>query len=457
MKPAADGFAQEETFRHAVPILLAAYTVEVAGSWFFRWFAEYPLVLEQIVAATIVELVGLAVCFRWGVSSRRYAIGHLLWVAACQGVILHAMGDLRVVVAPAVWTFFLVIPGVRLTRRAHYFLGNAFVVLYLAIVGTAYADPIPRVVSPDVHVTPAMALKLTVVMFLVLNVAALIVSEVKRAFETRDAELEERVQARTRESEEANRALRQKQEELRMFSYIVSHDLLSPIGCILMGADRWREEERATFTPMGARRFDDIVRNASHAQSMLGNLLILFKVTSDVERSEWVDLEQLVAEACLRLESHIQDKGVQMVVGSLPVVWGQPKKLGHVVFNLISNALKYVSAGQGRVEVAGSVARESAVFFVKDNGIGIAPQYHGRILRLYGRVPVHEQLVDGEAVPGTGVGLALVKRIVEMHGGTITVDSRHGEGATFIVTLPVLEWQMRLRDTRAVDQAVGVA
>jgi signal transduction histidine kinase len=106
------------------------------------------------------------------------------------------------------------------------------------------------------------------------------------------------------------------------------------------------------------------------------------------------------------------------------------------VTNLLSNALKYVGTGRGRVEVSGVLDDGHVVLSVRDNGIGISPAYQRGIFDLFGRVPAPEQVVDGEAVGGTGVGLAIVKRIVEAHRGTVSVDSQPGAGSRFTIRLP---------------------
>jgi two-component system, OmpR family, phosphate regulon sensor histidine kinase PhoR len=126
-------------------------------------------------------------------------------------------------------------------------------------------------------------------------------------------------------------------------------------------------------------------------------------------------------------------------VGTLPRVWGQSQKLAHVVSNLLSNAVKYVPAGSGEVRLAGEVRNGHVVFSVHDNGIGIPPAYHNGIFELFGRVPGKEQAVEGSVVAGTGVGLAIVKRIVEAHEGRVWVESTPGLGSRFFVQLPAHE------------------
>jgi signal transduction histidine kinase len=132
----------------------------------------------------------------------------------------------------------------------------------------------------------------------------------------------------------------------------------------------------------------------------------------------------------------VKAKGVSVGVGDLPRIWGQPNQLSHVFVNLLSNAVKYVPSGHGVVEVGGTTRNGHVVLNVRDNGIGIAAHYHQGVFRLFGRVPAAERIVDGKPVDGTGVGLAIVKRIVERHGGLVELESAPGTGSTFRILLP---------------------
>jgi len=132
----------------------------------------------------------------------------------------------------------------------------------------------------------------------------------------------------------------------------------------------------------------------------------------------------------------IGEKQVRIVTGDLPVVRGQLGKLGHIVTNLLSNGIKYVSAEHGLITVRGGEADDGAWFEVADNGIGIAEEYQRGVFDLFCRVPDAEQVVDGAVVSGTGVGLALVKQLAEQHGGRVSVQSRFGGGSVFRVALP---------------------
>jgi signal transduction histidine kinase len=169
---------------------------------------------------------------------------------------------------------------------------------------------------------------------------------------------------------------------------------------------------------------------------MLRDLLELFRVTSASETPCAVDLEAEVRQALDTLRPRIAHRGVRVTVSPLPRVWGQPEKLRHVLSNVLDNAVKYVRPGHRDVTLAGFQENGAVRLEVRDNGIGIPPAYQQRIFHLFGRVPAAQQEVDGQPAAGTGVGLALVKRIVEEHHGEVWVESSPGVGSCFYVRLP---------------------
>lgn len=232
--------------------------------------------------------------------------------------------------------------------------------------------------------------------------------------------------------EEKARALHDKQEELRMLVYAVTHDLKDPLGAILLTAEQLVEEEKRALSAEGARLLERIAELAKETAAMVADLLELFRVTTTPEEVGTVDLGALVERARRTIAPQIAAKGVRVEVGRLPTVRGQAGKLGHAVTNLLSNAVKYAPAETGLVEVGGELREGDAVMWVRDNGKGIPPAYHGWIFELFGRVPKDE----GGTHSGGGVGLAIVKRVVEAHGGRVWVESTPGKGASFYIRLP---------------------
>jgi signal transduction histidine kinase len=259
----------------------------------------------------------------------------------------------------------------------------------------------------------------------VLNLVALYASRSGHQLRHFTEELRAKVAERTAALTAANtalaakaRALEEKQAELRTVVDAVTHELKNPLNAVLLTADLLREREATALSEEGREDLERIVRLAGSTEDMIRDLLRLFEITSAFE---------------------IAAKQVAVDVGPLPAVWGQPRKLSHVVTNLVGNAVKYVPRGRGRVEVTAERSEGGVLLCVRDNGIGIAEAYHARIFDLFRRVPEHEQQVDGHEVPGTGVGLAVVQRLVEAHGGTVWVESQPGAGSRFYVRLPTTD------------------
>jgi signal transduction histidine kinase len=232
------------------------------------------------------------------------------------------------------------------------------------------------------------------------------------------------------------RALEVKQDELKAFVHTVTHDLKNPLNAILLITDMLRQREGHRLTADGRAELERVTRLAGGTEDMLRDLLGLFRITSAPESTGWVSLGVLVMRSLESLEPQISSKAVRVHVDPLPRVWGQRDKLAHVVANLLGNAVKYVPAGRGVVRVSGALENGHVDFAVTDNGIGIPAEYQRRIFDLFRRVPDEEQRVDGQVVGGTGVGLAMVKRIVESHGGTVAVESAPGRGSRFSIRLP---------------------
>jgi PAS domain S-box-containing protein len=230
--------------------------------------------------------------------------------------------------------------------------------------------------------------------------------------------------------------LEKQRQEIGTFIYTVTHDLKNPVNAILLTADLMLEREGEALSEVARERLRRIVRLADGADKMVRDLLDLVKITSKREAFAWIDLRAVVAQSLEGFAAQIAAKGVGIEVGALPFVWGQPRKLGHVIDNLLSNAIKYIPRATGRVELSSRREDGAVVVCVRDNGVGIPEAYHERIFKIFGRVPADEQRVEDHAATGTGVGLTIVKRIVETHGGSVSVESEPGKGSCFYVRLP---------------------
>ena len=220
--------------------------------------------------------------------------------------------------------------------------------------------------------------------------------------------------------------------ELEQFTYAVSHDLRSPLVTI-RGFLGYLRQDAAT---QDMARFDKDLNRIGNAvdrmQVLLNDLLELSRIGRAINPSESVPFGEIVAEALEMLHGPLAGYDATLIVQKvLPNIFGDHARLVEVMQNLIENAAKFMGdQPQPTIEIGtqGEDQNQMPIFFVRDNGSGIDPQYHHRIFGLFNRLD--------QAIEGTGIGLTLVKRIVEMHGGKIWVESELGKGATFYFTLP---------------------
>jgi PAS domain S-box-containing protein len=226
------------------------------------------------------------------------------------------------------------------------------------------------------------------------------------------------------------RELEAKNSELERFTYTVSHDLKAPL--ITMGGFLGFLEEDARKGDI-AKLKEDILRISEanlKMQRLLNDLLELSRVGRLMNFPEDVPFEQVVNDALARVAGRLEGKQIQVKIAErLPVVHGDRLRLVEVLQNLLDNAAKFMGKQENpQIEVGTEERDGDIVFYVRDNGIGIDPKFHAKLFDLFSKL-------DPQA-EGTGIGLALVKRIVEVHGGRIWIESELGKGATFYFTLP---------------------
>ena len=235
------------------------------------------------------------------------------------------------------------------------------------------------------------------------------------------------------ENEELISELTAKNAELERFTYTVSHDLKSPL-VTMKGFLGYLEQDMRSGNMDRLKEDSTRIANAIDKMSLLLNdLLELSRVGRFITNPELISFDELVQAALELVEGRLIENEVTVQVQPyLPIVYGDQQRLIEVLQNLVDNAAKYIGEQPRPLIEIGCLdpdAREdSCVFYVKDNGMGIAPEYHETIFGLFNKLKA-----DSE---GTGVGLALVKRIIEFHGGRIWVESEEGKGSTFFFTLP---------------------
>jgi len=235
------------------------------------------------------------------------------------------------------------------------------------------------------------------------------------------------------EREKLIEELEAKNAELEHFTYTVSHDLKSPLITIKGFLGFIKEDSRSGNLLRLESDIQRINDAAEKMQRLLNDLLELSRVGRLTNKPEEIRFNDLVAEVLELVHGRISRRGIAIHVDeNLPSIFGDRQRIQEVLQNLIDNAAKFMGDQPSpRIEIGqqGEMGGRP-VFFVRDNGIGISPEYQDRIFGLFDKLDVQTE--------GTGVGLALVKRIVEFHGGRIWVESELGKGATFFFTLPSL-------------------
>jgi signal transduction histidine kinase len=242
-------------------------------------------------------------------------------------------------------------------------------------------------------------------------------------------DISERKQAEA-EREQLITRLEAQNAELERFAYTVSHDLKSPLITIKGYVGVLREELAKGNTDAVEHPLSRIANATDKMDQLLRELLELSRIGRMMNPPEDVPLGDLARETVALLRRQVDEKGVQVEISpDLPVVFGDRIRLAEVVQNLVDNAVKYMGdQAHPRVEIGSRRDGDETVCYVRDNGIGIAPSVRERVFGLF------EQLDPG--ADGSGIGLSLVKRIVEVHGGRVWVESEGlGHGSTLCFTL----------------------
>jgi K+-sensing histidine kinase KdpD len=244
-----------------------------------------------------------------------------------------------------------------------------------------------------------------------------------------NARLQESMQQELSIQEKLVDELEEKNQELERFAYTASHDLKAPLITI-RGYLGYIEKDAKTGNYK--RLLQDTQRISEATEKMhrlLNELLEISRVGRIMNKAEEISFAEIVKDALERVDGQIKTHQVDVKIqNDLPMVFVDKERLIEVVQNLVDNAVKFMGKQKNpRVEVGAEKKTDKVFYFVKDNGIGIKKEFHEKIFGLFDKL-------DGDT-QGTGIGLALVKRIIEVHGGKIWVESEEGKGTTFLFTL----------------------
>jgi signal transduction histidine kinase len=235
--------------------------------------------------------------------------------------------------------------------------------------------------------------------------------------------LEQRVGERTAELAAANR-------ELEAFSYSVSHDLRTPLRAIDGYAARLIEDPESRFSHAGAEYLQRIRNSAQRMGDLINDLLTFARFGRQALSVKPVDTGELVAQVLQDLEAQIDARGIELKIAEMPTVLADRNLLREVFLNLLDNAVKFTGqCAKPIIEIGCQTQQHPFVWYVRDNGIGFDMNHAGQLFGVFTR------LHSAQEFEGTGVGLALVQRIVQRHGGDIWTQAESNRGATFYFTL----------------------
>jgi PAS domain S-box-containing protein len=235
-----------------------------------------------------------------------------------------------------------------------------------------------------------------------------------------------------RKIQETLRDLERSNKELQQFAYVASHDLQEPLRMV------------ASFTQLLEKRYTDKLDNqareyinfavdgANRMQNLINALLMYSRVGTRGKSFEPTDSTAVLAQVLVNLKSQIEENHAIITNGELPTVMADESQLVQLFQNLISNAIKFRTEKTPHIHISVECTEDTATFAISDNGMGIDSAYLDKIFVIF-------QRLDGHTFPGTGIGLAICKKIVERHGGRIWVESESGEGSTFYFTIPLKE------------------
>lgn len=230
---------------------------------------------------------------------------------------------------------------------------------------------------------------------------------------------------------QTNEALVRSNVELQRFAHVAAHDLQTPLRSIGSFAELLKMNAQECLDDKSRQWLDRILNSAIQLRTLVRDLLQYSSIDSQPLQAASVSMDRVLDRVLLLLDADIQATHCTITRTSMPVVRGEESQLTQVLLNLLANAIKYRSARAPSIHVAAERSQDAWLFAVRDNGIGIDTRHFDRIFEVF------ERLHTAQEYPGTGIGLAICRRIVQRHGGSIWVESQLELGSTFFFTLPI--------------------
>ncbi|MEG4168013.1 MULTISPECIES: ATP-binding protein [unclassified Microcoleus] len=255
---------------------------------------------------------------------------------------------------------------------------------------------------------------------------------VEKALQEQNLVLQQEISHRQRAESallKSNQELARSNAELEQFAYVASHDLQAPLATIASYAQLLEKRYKDQLDSQGSKFIGNIVHGCTRMQTLIDDLLEYSRVGKSPKPFQLTDCNHAVEQALAHLQGAIRETKAVVTYSELPAVMGDISQLVQLFQNLVSNAIKYRHDEPPVVHITACKQEENWLISVSDNGIGIAPQHQKRIFQIFQRLHTQREY------PGTGIGLAICQKIVELHGGCIWVESEPEQGSTFYFTL----------------------
>lgn len=252
-----------------------------------------------------------------------------------------------------------------------------------------------------------------------------------RKLRVENRSLMEQVTRRTEQLETANQELVRANQELEAFIHSVSHDLRQPLNGVIGFSDLLMGEKPGALNAVQKEYVGEILESGQRLLRLTEDLLQFSRLGQQRLRKETVNLGELVSDVVRGLRNAEPQRAVEVRVGTLPEASADPSLLKQVFINLLSNAFKFTRhSARALIEISGERSTDSRTYRIRDNGAGFDMAQAHRLFTIFQRLHAQEEF------EGTGVGLSIVQRIIERHGGSIRAEGAPGQGATFTFTLP---------------------